>query len=103
MGVSDTKQGSDAGDDGRTGSGFQPLPAPVRRIDFGILGALLAAVALLVFILQNTDEQEITWLFFDATAPIWVVIVVTAVLSVALVQLVLFVWRRRRRRRERNR
>jgi len=72
-----------------------------RRIDFGVLGAIVGAVALLIFILQNTDQTEVTWLFFDGQAPLWVVIVVTAVLSVALAQLVLLVWRRRRRRRAR--
>jgi len=100
--VSDTKQGPAGADEGRTGSGFQLLQSQ-RRIDFGVLGAIVAAAALLIFILQNTDEQEVTWLFFDANAPLWVVIVVTAVLSVALSQLVLFVWRRRRKRRERDR
>ena len=97
MTVNDAKQGAAGGDDARTGSGFQPLQTE-RRIDFGVLGAIVAAAALLIFILQNTDEQKVTWLFFDATAPLWVVIVVTAVLSVALAQLVIFVWRRRRRK-----
>ena len=100
MTVNDTKQGAAGADETRSGSGFQPLPVQ-RRIDFGVLGALIGAVALLIFILQNTDQTEVTWLFFDGQAPLWVVIVVTAVLSVALAQLVLWVWRRRRRRRSR--
>jgi uncharacterized integral membrane protein len=101
--VSDAKQGPAGADEGRTGSGFQPLQTQGRRIDLGVLAAIVAAAAMLIFILQNTDEEEVTWLFFDASAPLWVVIVVTAVLSVALSQFVLFVWRRRRRRHERER
>jgi len=96
--VNDTKRGSENADDSHTGSGFQPLRSQ-RRIDFGVLGAIVGAVVLLIFILQNTREQEITWLFFDASAPLWVLILVTAVLSVALAQLVLMLMRRRRRRR----
>ena len=99
--MSDTKGGAGATDEGRTTSGFQPLATPARRIDFGVLGAIVAAAALLIFILQNTEELEVTWLFFDATAPLWVVMIVTAVLSIAVTQLVLLVWRRRRRRRGR--
>jgi uncharacterized integral membrane protein len=101
--VSDTKQGTGPADEGRTGSGFQPLSTPSRRIDFGVLAAIVVTAALLIFIVQNTDQIEVTWLFFDADAPLWVVIVVTAVLSVALAQLVLLLWRRRRRRRDRDR
>jgi uncharacterized integral membrane protein len=66
-----------------------------------VIGAIVVAVALLIFILQNTQEEEVTWLFFEANAPLWVLIVVTAVLSVALAQFVLLIVRRRRRRRSR--
>ena len=55
--VSDTKRGSGDPDEGRTGSGFQPLRSQ-RRIDFGVLGAIVAAVALLIFILQNTERKK---------------------------------------------
>ena len=94
--VSDTKQGPSGADD-RSGSGFRPLEEQ-RRVDVGVIGAIVAAAALLIFILQNTDEQEVTFLFFEANAPLWVVIVVTAVLSVALAQFVWLILRRRRRK-----
>jgi uncharacterized integral membrane protein len=56
-------------------------------------------IALLIFILQKHDEEEVTWLFFDASAPLWVVIVVTGgAVGRVLSQLVLWVVRRRRRR-----
>jgi uncharacterized integral membrane protein len=94
--VSDTRDGAGA-DEGRTGSGFKPLEGE-RRIDFGVLAAIVATAALLIFILQNTRSTTITWFVFDRRAPLWVVIVVTAVVSVALSHLVLFVWQRGRRR-----
>ena len=98
--MSDTKQGPAGADDGRTGSGFKPLDGQ-KRIDFGVLAAIIATAALLIFILQNTRSTTVTWFVFDRNAPLWVVIVVTAFVSAALSQLVIFIWQRRRRRRER--
>ena len=46
--VNDTKRGSENADEGHAGSGFQPLRSQ-RRIDFGVLGAIVAAVVLLIF------------------------------------------------------
>jgi len=64
-------------------------------------GALVAAGALLValgvFIGQNTEETTVTWLFVDATQPLWVVLAVTAVLALALGELGGWALRRRRR------
>ena len=98
--MSDTKQGPAGADEGRTGSGFKPLEG-ARRIDFGVLAAIIATVALLIFILQNTRSTTVTWFVFDRNAPLWVVIVVAAFVGAALSQLVLFAWRRRHRRPER--
>lgn len=98
--VSDTN--SDPGaDEGRSGTAFKPLQGE-RRIDFGVLVAIVATAALVIFILQNTRSTTITWFVFDRRAPLWVVIVVTALVSVALSHLVLFVWQRGRRRRRRD-
>ena len=98
--MSDSKQGPAGADEGRTGSGFKPLEGQ-KRIDFGVLAAIIATVALLIFILQNTRSTTVTWFVFDRNAPLWVVIVVTAFVSAALSQLVILIWQRRRRRRER--
>ena len=95
-----TKQGPTGADDGRTGSGFKPLEGD-RRIDYGVLAAIIFTAALLIFILQNTRSTTVTWFVFDRQAPLWVVIVVTAFVGAVLSQLVNFVWQRRRRRRER--
>ena len=95
--MSDSKQGPAGADEGRSGSGFRPLEGQ-RRIDYGILAAIIAAVLLLIFILQNTRQTKVTWFVLDKQGPLWVVIAVTAVVSALLSQLLSFAWRRRRRR-----
>ncbi len=68
-----------------TGSGITG-----KQIGVGLIG-----LALLVFVLQNTDSTSITLLVFDVTFPLWLVLAVTIALSVG----VGYVMGRSRRRR----
>lgn len=68
-----------------------------RKGKGGIVIAAIVAAALVVFISQNTDDTKVTWLFFDGTAPLWIVIVVAAVAGAVLTEVLAFIWRRRRR------
>jgi uncharacterized integral membrane protein len=43
--------------------------------------AIVAAVLIVIFALQNTDESDVDFLVWDAGIPLWVVIVVTAALG----------------------
>ena len=79
-------------------TGFKKLEAPQRRVDAGLVAAAIGAVALLLFIVQNSQQTRVKWLFFDGDAPLWVVILIAALLAAISVQLVLFVLRRRRAR-----
>ena len=63
----------------------------------------LIAVALLVaglaaFIVQNTDSTPVTWLVFERSAPLWVVIIASAVLGAVITELAGWAIRRRRRK-----
>jgi uncharacterized integral membrane protein len=69
---------------------------PQRKVDPGIVAAAIVAVALLLFIVQNSQEARVKWLFWDGHAPLWVVIVITALLAAISTQLALYIWRRRR-------
>jgi uncharacterized integral membrane protein len=73
-----------------------------RSIDLRIAGAGVALVLLLVFILQNTNDTPVEWLVFDKTAPLWVVIVVSAIVGAVLERLLIFALRGRRRRPDRS-
>ena len=60
-----------------------------------------AVARLLVFVLQNTDDVHIDFLWFDFTWPLWLYTIVVVVFG-ALVWFGLGVMRRHRRRVERR-
>ncbi|NLE22520.1 MAG: LapA family protein [Actinobacteria bacterium] len=62
-------------------------------------GVLLAL--LLVFIFQNTAETEFKFLFWSFTLPLWLVLLITAVVAFIVGQFALM-WRRHRRRKARR-
>ena len=64
-----------------------------------ILLAAIIAFGLIMFVVQNTVDTEISWLFFDAEGPLWVVIVIAAVGGSVLVEVLGWLVRRSRRRR----
>ncbi len=63
----------------------------------GVVVAAIFAAAFIVFVSQNTTETGVTWLFFDASGPLWIVIIVAAVAGALLSEVLGFLWRRRRR------
>jgi uncharacterized integral membrane protein len=71
-----------------------------RREGPGGIAILLVVVAvlLLVFVLQNTNEADVNFLFWDAAVPLWVVIGIAAALGFVGGWLV--AWMRGRRRRD---
>lgn len=60
-----------------------------------IAGLLVAGLA--AFIVQNTESTPVTWLVFERSAPLWVVIVASAAAGALLTELVGWAMRRRRR------
>ncbi len=64
-----------------------------------VVGAAVVAIALAAFVVQNTDDTPVQWLFVDRSAPLWVVIVISAVAGAALSEVLGWMIRRRRRNR----
>lgn len=64
-----------------------------------VIGAAIVAVALVAFIGQNRNDTEVSWLFLDGTWPLWLVIVIAAVLGAVLSEVLGWLIRRRRRNR----
>ena len=60
-----------------------------------VLGLVVAGRA--AFILQNTDSTPVTWLVFEGSAPLWLVIIASAVAGAVLSELVGWLMRRRKR------
>lgn len=64
-----------------------------------LLVAALIAVGLAAFIVQNTESTPVTWLVFDGSAPLWIVILAAAVAGAVLSEAGGWMLRRRKRRR----
>lgn len=60
--------------DGDGTSGITP-----KQVVAGVIG-----LALVVFVLQNTDSTSITLLVFDVTFPLWLVLAATIALSMGV-------------------
>ena len=72
-----------------------------RRLSGGAIAALGGGALLVIFILQNTQDVPVKFLFWDFTWPLWLVIIVSALVG-AVVWFGLGVLRRHRRRKERR-
>lgn len=62
-----------------------------------LLVAVVLVVVLGVFVVQNTESTEVTWLVFDRAAPLWLVILIAAVAGALLTEVAGWLMRRRRR------
>jgi uncharacterized integral membrane protein len=72
-----------------------------RRLGGGAIASLTGVVLLIVFMLQNTEDVKLEFLFWDFTWPLWLLVIVSALLG-ALVWFGIGVMRRHRRRKERR-
>jgi uncharacterized integral membrane protein len=67
----------------------------------GAIASLSGVALLFIFVVQNTDDVELDFLFWDFTWPLWLLTIVSALLG-ALVLFGLGIMRRHRRRKERR-
>jgi uncharacterized integral membrane protein len=67
----------------------------------GLIAAGVLAALLIIFILQNTESVTFKFLFWTFSLPLWLVLVITALLAFVVGQLALM-WRRHRRRKARR-
>ena len=81
----------------------EPTDGGVRRqwrgtgLYWSLILALVVAAALIVGIIQNSQEVRLKYLAWEGNVPLIVVLLGTVVLTVALTSLVGLIWRRRRR------
>ena len=71
------------------------------QLGAGAIASIVGVGALLVFMLQNRNEVQLDFLMFHVTWPLWLVILISALLG-ALIWFGLGVMRRRSRRKERR-
>lgn len=78
----------------------QSQSAGSGRIGIRPLAGAVLVVALAAFVVQNGESTAVRWLWFDGSAPLFGVIVVSALAGAVLSEIVGWSLRRRRRRRE---
>ena len=66
------------------------------RLNAGLIGLGLAAVALLAFVVQNTEDATFNWLMIEITMPLWLALVIAAALGAVIANLGGWVLRRRK-------
>ncbi|MGH9287374.1 MAG: lipopolysaccharide assembly protein LapA domain-containing protein [Acidimicrobiales bacterium] len=71
------------------------------RLGGGAIASLTGVGALVIFMVQNTDDVTVKFLVWDFTWPVWLLTLVAALLG-AIVWLGLGMLRRHRRRKERR-
>ena len=81
---------------------FDRQPGPAGRNGPSLFLILLIAVAAIaaIFIVQNREEAEIQFLFFDGMFRIWTAIAFAIVLGMLLDRAIIMWWRRARRDRD---
>jgi len=68
------------------------------RLSGGLIAVVIVALALLVFVFQNTQSTQVEWLLFETSeTPVWLVIIIAAVAGAVLSELGGWIIRRRRR------
>ena len=73
----------------------------LRKINARMVLGALAAVALIVFIAQNTDKARVNFLGWDWDLPLFLLLLITIALSVICTEIVGWYMGRRRRNRSR--
>ena len=71
------------------------------RLGGGAIATLVGVGLLVVFMIQNTQEVPVEFLFWDFSWPVWLIVLGSALLG-ALVWFALGVLRRHRRRKDRR-
>ncbi|QGG95877.1 lipopolysaccharide assembly protein LapA domain-containing protein [Actinomarinicola tropica] len=62
-----------------------------------VIGAILA-IALAVFVFQNSHEVPVEVFFWEFEGPLWLVLLVTILVALVMIELIGSLWRARRRR-----
>ena len=71
------------------------------RLGGGAIASISGIVLLLIFIVQNTEDVKLDFLFWDFTWPLWLLTLISALLG-ALVWFGFGVMRRHQRRKDRR-
>ena len=78
---------------------FTESPEDTQGIAWGFVAFLLGAALLATFVVQNTEEVLVEFLFWDVTMSIGVVIMVVVLVTLTFDQVISLLYRRSKRRK----
>ena len=78
-----------------------PTESNDRKVGAGTIATVGGLGALVIFMVQNTQDVRVEFLFWDFTWPLWLIVLASSTLG-ALVMLGVGIVRRHRRRKERR-
>ena len=78
----------------RPADGARSGPSPT------LIVVIVIAILVAIFVLQNSHDTNIEFLFVDVSAPVWVAFAIALVLGALLDRFITMWWRRRKRREE---
>lgn len=78
-----------------------PIESNDRKVGGGTIATVGGLGVLVAFMLQNTQDVNVEFLFWDFTWPLWLIVLASSTLG-ALVMLGVGIVRRHRRRKERR-
>lgn len=67
------------------------------RLSPALIIGIIVAVLVIVFIVQNANDAQVTFAFWDGTVSLWIVIVISLILGALLDRIATWFMRRRRR------
>ena len=79
------------------GAGTGP-PSERSGVSPALIVLGIVAIVAVIFIVQNNEQRQIEFLFFDVSTPVWVALLVAVALGVVLDRLFVYWWNRRRKR-----
>lgn len=78
----------------------QPQEPGKSGLSLQMIGAIVAGIYVLILILINNDETKIDFLFAHNEMPLWILLLLVAVITLIGERLAMFAWRRHKKKND---
>ena len=78
----------------------KPSDSTKSGLSLQMVGAIIAGVYVLILILLNNDKTKIDFLFAHNEMPLWILLLLVAVVTLIGERLAMFAWRRHKKKND---